>query len=83
MNAPKYPASRSVDQEVVERLAVGHPQPVPELALLPEALEELAEVEEHVTFLQGQERDLLEASAGAHRLVIALERLTGERVVKQ
>jgi cobalt-zinc-cadmium efflux system outer membrane protein len=35
------------------------------------------------TDLLRAQSDLVEASAGAHRLVIALERLTGERVVKK
>ena len=34
------------------------------------------------TDLLRAQNDLVEASAGAHRLVVALERLVGERVVK-
>ncbi len=46
------------------------------------AIEELAEVEEHVTFLQAQERDLIEASTGLEIAIKELDEISTERFSK-
>jgi len=46
------------------------------------AIEELAEVEEHVTFLQTQEKDLLEASRGLETAIKELDEISTERFGK-
>ncbi|MDF1701354.1 MAG: AAA family ATPase, partial [Planctomycetota bacterium] len=46
------------------------------------AIEELAEVEEHVTFLQGQERDLLTASTDLEKAIKELDEISTERFSK-
>ena len=46
------------------------------------AIEELVEVEEHVTFLQTQERDLLEAAADLEKAIKELDQISTERFGK-
>jgi len=46
------------------------------------AIEELVEVEEHVTFLQGQEKDLLEAAGDLERAIKELDEISTERFGK-